>query len=212
MERVIVAEESYRPKPPVLDVSGLPNVVFGKRNTVWLGTILFMLIEGSMVAMLIAAYFYYRTRSSDWPPGVMAPELRWGVINTIGFAASGVPAWIIKKRAKAADQAGCRLWLIILAVFAIANTVIRGFEFAGINCRWDANAYASTVWLLLGVHTTHLLTNMVETIVLAALAFTDRVDGLRFTDFDENSDYWFFVIGVAIAINIVVYGATRWLG
>ena len=52
----------------VLDVFDLPTVVFGSRNIVWLGTILFMLIEGAMMAMLYASYFYYRTRSTDWPP------------------------------------------------------------------------------------------------------------------------------------------------
>ena len=45
--------------------------------------------------------------------------------------------------------------------------------------------------------------------LLAVLAFTDRVDGLRFTDFDENSMYWYFVVGVAVVTDFVVYGASR---
>ena len=193
----------------VLDVSDVPTVVFGPRNIVWLGTILFMLIEGTAMAMLYASYFYYRTRTNDWPPGLMAPYLKWGVLNGIVFLVSLAPAWWIRKRARAADVAGCRLGLVLLAIFGVGNIVLRVYEFAGLNCDWTANAYASTVWILMGMHSAHLLTDFIETAVLAVLAFTDRVDGLRFTDFDENSMYWYFVVGVAVVTDFVVYGASR---
>ena len=37
---------------------------------------------------------------------------------------------------------------------------------------WDQNAYGSIVWVLLGLHTTHLLTDVGDTLVLTALMFT----------------------------------------
>ena len=194
---------------PALDVSGMPSVVFGSRNIVWLGTILFMLIEGSVMAMLYASYFYYRTRTSDWPPGVYPPELRWGVANAIVFLLSLAPAWWIRKRARLADVLGCRLGLGALALFGVVNIVLRVFELAHMNCRWSANAYASTIWTMMGMHSAHLVTDFVETVVLFVLAFTDRVEGTRFTDFDENSMYWYFVVGIAIVTDFVVYGASR---
>lgn len=194
---------------PVLDVSDLPTVVFGPRNVVWLGTILFMLIEGTMIAMLWASYFYYRTRSSDWPPGVFPPVLKWGIANSIVFLVSLAPAAWIRRRARTGDVVGCRVGLMALAAFGLVNTALRGFEFANLNCRWSANAYASTIWVLMGIHSAHLLTDVIETIVLAALAFTDRVEGTRLADFDENSMYWYFVVGVALVTNFIVYGASR---
>jgi cytochrome c oxidase subunit 3 len=196
---------------PVLDVSGVPTVVFGHRNVVWLGTVLFMLIEGAMMAMLFASYFYYRTRSSDWPPGVMPPDLRWGVANAVVFILSLAPAWWIRKKSQAGDLAGARLGLIVLAIFGAVNIAVRVYEFPALNCRWNANAYASTVWTLLGLHSAHLGTDFIETVVLAVLSFTDRVDGTRFTDFDENSMYWYFVVGIAITTDFVIYGASRLL-
>ena len=36
---------------------------------------------------------------------------------------------------------------------------IRGYEFANLNVRWDANAYGSILWVILGLHTTHLATD-----------------------------------------------------
>jgi heme/copper-type cytochrome/quinol oxidase subunit 3 len=194
---------------PALDVSSLPTVVFGSRNPVWLGTIFFMLIEGSMIAMVWACYFYYRTRSSEWPPGVLPPNLTWGVANGIVFILSLAPAWLIRRKARAGDVLGCRIWLSVLALFGLVNIILRGFEFANLNCKWSANAYASTIWVLMGVHSGHLLTDFIETVVLAVLSFTDRVDGTRFTDFDENSMYWYFVVGIALVTYFVVYGASR---
>jgi heme/copper-type cytochrome/quinol oxidase subunit 3 len=32
-----------------------------------------------------------------------------------------------------------------------------------LNVSWDANAYGSVVWLLLGLHTTHLITDTIDT-------------------------------------------------
>jgi heme/copper-type cytochrome/quinol oxidase subunit 3 len=194
---------------PVLDVSGIPSVVFGARNPVWLGTVFFMLIEGAAMAMIYASYFYYRTRTNDWPPGLMPPALRYGVINAIVFVLSLAPAWWIRKQARANDVAGCRIGLVTLTLFGVANIVLRGFEFASLNCDWTANAYASTIWMLMGMHSAHLLTDAVETGVLATLTFTDRVDGKAMTDFDENSMYWYFVVGIALLTDFVVYGTSR---
>jgi cytochrome c oxidase subunit III len=192
-----------------LDVSDLPTVVFGARNVVWLGVVLFMLIEGTAIAMLYASYFYYRTRTTDWPPGVMPPYLKWGILNAVVFVASLAPAWWIRKRARAGDVTGCRIGLIVLSLFGAVNIVFRVCEFTGLNCGWSANAYASTVWTIMGMHSAHLLTDFIETAVLAIFAFTDRVDGTRLTDFDENSIYWYFVVGVALVTDFVVYGASR---
>src|SRR6185312_8164887 len=86
---------------PQLDVSGLPNVVFGHRNLVWLGTVLYILIEGTMAALLVGSYFYLRTRSTEWPPGVLPPALRFGVANTIVLLASVAPAWWVRRPARA---------------------------------------------------------------------------------------------------------------
>ena len=43
----------------MLDVSGLPSVAFGHRNTSWLANVFYMAIEGhEMFALMFAAYFY----------------------------------------------------------------------------------------------------------------------------------------------------------
>ena len=93
--------------------------------------------------------------------------------------------------------------------FALAFLVVRGFEFAALNVRWDANAYGSIVWLLLGLHTTHLVTDTFDTAVLAVLLFTGPLEGKRFVDVSENALYWYFVVLSWLPIYAVIYLAPR---
>jgi cytochrome c oxidase subunit I+III len=66
-----------------LNVSDLPTVVFGHRSIIWLGTIGMMMIEATAFALVVASYFYLRTRSNGWPPGLQPPNLLFGTANTL---------------------------------------------------------------------------------------------------------------------------------
>jgi cytochrome c oxidase subunit I+III len=89
--------------------------------------------------------------------------------------------------------------------------VLRWFEFRSLNSTWDANAYASVTWTLLGLHTVHLVTDWFDTVVLTALFYTDRVEGKRYMDASENADYWYFVVFAWLPIYAVLYFAPRLL-
>jgi cytochrome c oxidase subunit III len=194
-----------------LNVAELPSVVFGYRSLIWWGTMGLMLIEGTMFAITIAAYFFLRTRSSDWPPGLMPPRITAGTANLIIFILSVAPAIWAQKVAEKGDLFFTRIAMIIMSLVGVANLVLRVFEFPSLMCTWDANAYASITWMLMGLHTVHLATDWADTVVLTVLMFTDRVEGKRFMDVSENSDYWYFVVVTFIPIYLVIYWAPRWL-
>lgn len=194
-----------------LNVSDLPTVVFGHRSVVWLGLMGMMAIEGTAFAIVLAAYFYLRTRANDWPPGLQPPMLLAGSLNTAVFLVSIVPNAWTKKRAEAGDCSGTRTGLVIMTAVGVLNLVLRWFEFRSLNCTWDANAYASVTWTLLGLHSVHLVTDWFDTVVLTVLFFTDRVEGKRYMDASENSDYWYFVVFAWLPIYAVLYLAPRLL-
>src|ERR1051326_1614869 len=196
---------------PVLDVSTLPTLAFGKSNTTWLGNILYMTIEGTMFALLFAAYFYLRTRASEWPPIQSPPDLRFGVINGIVFLLSLIPARYAQKVAPTGDRGRIRLALGGLALLAIVNMVLRGFELANLNCRWYDNAYGSIIWSLIGLHTGHLITEFIETLSILGISFTPKMEGTRLADVAINSDYWYFVVVTAVLLDFIIYGTTRFL-
>jgi cytochrome c oxidase subunit 1/cytochrome c oxidase subunit I+III len=204
-----VAEEIIR--RPELDVSDLPTIVFGHRSLIWWGTAGLMAIEGTMFAIVVASYFFLRTRVTDWPPGVMPPALIYGIINTVLFTVSVVPNQLAKKTAEKGDRPGTLLWLAVIIAIGIGSLVVRGFEFSALNCQWDANAYASVLWFILGVHTVHLATDWFDTVVLAVLFVTGPFEGKRFMDASENSDYWYFVVFSWYPIWFVLYIVPRLL-
>ena len=102
-----------------------------------------------------------------------------------------------------------RIWLLVSIAFAVAFTVIRGFEFGALKCSWDTNAYGSIVWVTLGFHATHLITDLLDTIVLTALMFTSPLERKRFVDVSENAFYWYFVVLVWLPLYAVIYLVPR---
>ena len=196
-------------KGRALDVAGLPTVVFGHRSLMWWGTLGVMAIEGTVFALAVMAYFYLRSHQETWPLSALPPDLLWGTVNTFVMLASFWPAHMAKKASERLDLRGVRLWLVVSVVFGVAFTVIRAWEFATLNVRWDSSAYGSVVWLLLGLHTVHILTDLMDTIVLAVLFFTGPLDGKRYVDVSENSFYWYFVVATWLPLYFVIYWGAR---
>ncbi len=195
-----------------IDVAALPPGAFGYRSLMWWGTIGMCLIEGTVFVLAISAYFFYADRTPYWPPhGDPLPLLRWGTLNTVILLASGIPNELTRRAAERVDLQAVRLWLVICIVFAVAFNAIRALEFVGLGLRWDRDAYGSIVWLLLGLHTAHVVTDLLDTLVLAVLMFIGPVEEKRFVDVAENSAYWYFVVGSWLPIYGVIYWAPRLL-
>jgi cytochrome c oxidase subunit III len=192
-----------------IDVAQLPSYGFSHRSLMWWGTLGMMAIEGTVFALTVATYFYLRSHATNWPMGVLPPDLLWGTVNTFILLASMVPNHLAKQAAEAHDVTGVRLWVVVSLLFAVAFIAVRVLEFATINVRWDSNAYGSAVWTLLGFHTAHLVTDAADTLVLAVLFFKGPLDGKRFVDVSENSMYWYFVVWTWIPIYLTIYWGAR---
>jgi cytochrome c oxidase subunit 3 len=196
-------------KPRVIDVSHLPDYAFSHRNLMWWGGASLMAIEGMMFALLIVSYIYLKGRSPVWPPGYFAPILFWGTLNTAILLASMVPNHLAKKAAERMDLRALRLWLAIAIGFGLLFGIVRIFEFGALNVWWDSNAYGSIVWVLLGFHTTHLVTDVVDSVALEVLLFTGPLQKSHFVDAAENSLYWDYVVLAWLPVYGFIYLAPR---
>jgi cytochrome c oxidase subunit 1/cytochrome c oxidase subunit I+III len=99
--------------------------------------------------------------------------------------------------------------MVVCLAFAVAFNVVRVYEFAHLNVMWDHDAYGSIVWLLLGLHTTHIITDFLDSSVLTTLMFMGPVEEHRFVDVEENAVYWYFVVLAWLPIYGVIYWAPR---
>lgn len=193
------------------DVADLPTHAFSHRSLTWWGVIGFMVIEGTAFVLTVAAYFFLMSHEAEWTPRPwIPPNLLPGTLFTILVLASEVPNTMIKKAAAAYNVVAIRRLLPVMVAIGVALLVIRGFEFNSLNVMWYDNAYGSIIWALLLLHTTHIGTDWVDTVVLWLLMRTPHGNSpRRIVDTDENSLYWRFVWLAWIPIYLLIYWVPR---
>jgi cytochrome c oxidase subunit III len=193
------------------DLAELPTHAFSYRSLTWWGIIGFMVIEGVAFAMAIAAYFFLMSQEQEWAPGrTLPPDLLAGTMFSIVMLLSEIPNSMIKKAAESYDSKAVRMllpWMVGIGVFLF---VIRGFEFNSLNVLWYDNAYGSIIWALLFLHTLHVATDWIDTVVLWRLMSTPHgEEPRRLVDVDENALYWRFVWLTWLPIYALIYWVPR---
>jgi len=193
------------------DVAELPTHAFSYRSLTWWGLIGFMVIEGSAFLLTIAAYFFLMSQEQEWAPRPwLPPDVVAGTVFTIVLLLSEIANTMIKKAAEAYDVEAVRKLLPVMVSIGLFLFVVRGFEFNSLNVLWYDNAYGSIIWALLFLHTTHVLTDWVDTVVLWRLMRTPHgEEPRRLVDTDENALYWRFVWLSWLPIYILIYWAPR---
>jgi cytochrome c oxidase subunit 3 len=186
----------------------LPDHGFGPRSTTWWGVSGFMAIEGTGFVLAFAAYFFLMAQERQWPASAPPPDLLWASVTLALLALSEIPNIWVKRAAEREDLPAVRRGLIVMSLIVLPIFATRAFEFDHLNVGWDRNAYGSITWALLFMHTVHLITDWVDTLVLTVLMHTRHAaKGRRFVDTSENALYWHF-----IALSwVLVYGVIYWV-
>lgn len=194
----------------VSDLSNLPSSTSGPRHLVWWGNIGFMLIEGTGFAIAAAAYLYLMTQASQWPPvGDHLPGLLWSGVFTAGMVLSELVGMWVLRCVRSKHVAGVRWGTAAMAAIAALLLIPRGFEFSHLGVQWYQDAYGSAVWMLLLLHTTHIVTECGESVVLAVWFFTHEIGDDQFADAEDNANYWTFVVVAWLPLYALIYWAPR---
>jgi heme/copper-type cytochrome/quinol oxidase subunit 3 len=192
----------------VLDLSRLPLHGMGSASVTWWGTLSFMLIEGAGFALVIGVYLYLESLAPEWPIGAPLPDLGPGSVLTIILLISVVPNLLISRWAGREELRKVQIGILVMSLLCVAPLVLRFYEFPAMHVRWDSNAYGSIVWTLLGLHMSHLATDLGDTLVLAVIMFTKHgPNKRRFGDIQDNALYWNFVVLTWLPI----YGCIYWI-
>jgi len=199
-----------RPVRIVGDLSDLPEMAEGPAHLVWWGNVGFMVIEGTAFLLAAGAYLYLRSESSAWPPAAdRLPGLLWSTVFTIGLVASELPNLWVFRKARAKSEGGVRAGTLAMALIGALLLVMRGFEINVLSPPWYHDAYGSVVWMLMALHTSHLVTDLGETAVQSLWLYTHEVGDAQFADIEDNSNYWSFVVLAWLPIYFLIYWLPR---
>jgi cytochrome c oxidase subunit III len=193
------------------DLSHLPPHGHSHRSLTWWGMMGMIAIEGTAFALAIAAYLYLANQVPQWPPHRLLPSPLWGTVVTVLTLASFVPNMWLNRQAEQEQLRPVQVALVLMSVIGLVLVAIRYLEFTSLHVAWSDTAYGSIVVTLLGLHTVHLITDLVDTVVLTVLMFTRHAHGRRYVDVAENAIYWNFVVYAWVPIYVLLYFVPKWL-
>jgi cytochrome c oxidase subunit III len=197
----------------VLDVSGLETFGFGSRGVSWWGVNVYIAIEGTMLLLCLASYFYLESQAPEWPIGRRPPDLGLATLDTLLLLASVPPMVWTERAARCMDLHRIRRGLLVCIAIGIAFSVVRALEIASLPFRWNTNVYWSLIWVTVGLHTGHLIAEVLETMVIAAaLSRGGEIEPKLFVDVEDNALYWYFIVAVWLPVYAVVFLSPRFLG
>ncbi|HEY2797865.1 MAG TPA: cytochrome c oxidase subunit 3 [Thermoanaerobaculia bacterium] len=198
------------PRTLDLDASDLPRGVLDSRSLVWWGTIVMTVTEGMVFAISVGGYFYLRTLSSAWPPTHTGPpDLTAATVNLGILLLSAIPAVWLDRAGKRQDARMVRLTLAANLVFGTAFCVVRVFEFKALHCMWNSSAYGSITWTILGLHTSNLLTSLLETLIVFVYVLVKPIEERHFLDARLDGVFWYFIVVTWIPLYVVLFLVPR---
>jgi cytochrome c oxidase subunit I+III len=187
-----------------------PRVVFGHRDPLWWGVALLISIEASGFALLLGTYFYLRGKEQSWPPaGVRTPEMWLALLGTSLLVASLWPQHAVNRAAASGDIGRMRRGLWLATLLGAGFLLLRFVELQKLPFAWNSHAYGSIFWVILGLHTLHGSTGILENLVLISLLHRGPVERKHALDIQLSGLYWYFVVLAWLPFFAILY-LERW--
>jgi heme/copper-type cytochrome/quinol oxidase subunit 3 len=208
----------------VIDISSLPSAEVDHRSPIWWGNILLLIVETTMFGLLLACYFYFRQNFTQWPPPHVneapilfepLPKLDAGAINMIVMLFSCLPMFwadrLCLRKEPNRHEPKIKLALLLSILFGILIAGLRFREFFDFHFKWNENAYASTVWLILGLHLLHIITGTLENLLMFSWVMLKPLDAKHARDVRVAAIYWYWIVAVWVPFYVILFWSPRWL-
>lgn len=201
-----------------LDVSRLPTTIFDSHSALWWGNALLLAIETAMFGILVAIYFSVMMNTEPFPPPRVErmpvlyrsfPDLTLPIIGLIVILASMIPGAFLDRAARQKQVGLIKILLPVTLTLNIVAIIIRYYEFDSLLFKWEDNAYGSITWMILGMHLFHLIVLACEDIFLLIWTYVKGVDDKHLLDLTVLAVYWYWVVGIWLALFGIVYLVPR---
>lgn len=198
---------------PVLDVSQLPDIAFAPNDIMWWGTLSFIVIEGFTLVLCAAAYLYVTQNFQSWPPrGTPRPDLGVPTVQMLLMLATlPLVSWT-QQAARRFEIGRITRGLAILTLMCAVFVGLRCWELLrSLNVRWDTNVYGSVQWLVVVMHGTLMLVELVEIGGMALIFRVGAVEIKHCSDVYDVAFYWQFMVLAWVPLYLLCYWLPRWL-
>jgi cytochrome c oxidase subunit 3 len=200
-------------QPRVLDVSGLPPYHISSQSPLFWGQLWMCAIEGSLLLMMAATYFYLRLGVDVWPPpGVVLPDIGLPTLALIPLVASCAGSYLASEAAKSGDRGGMLRGLLLNLGLAVVFLAIRAIEWRRLNFTWASDAHGSIVWGILFLHTYDVVADLIMTAVLIVIIARGGYGPKQRIGVHVDSVLWYFLVGIWIPLYGVIYWGPRLIG
>ncbi len=201
------------PAPRALDMSHLPDYNISNQNPLWWGQFLMTFIEGSLLCILYASYYYIRLSYDIWPPaGVQFPGVALPTISLVLLIASCAGSYIASEAAKKDNRGRVLFGLFLNVVLALGAMAFRIWEWSLLNFDWRVGAYGSIVWTILGVHTLDVFADLLFTAVLIVIFVFGKHGPKQRLGVHVDSVVWYFLVIIWIPAYITLYWGPYFAG
>jgi cytochrome c oxidase subunit I+III len=196
-----------------MDVSQLPDVVFGPRDIMWWGTFGFMMIEGFTLVLCAAVFVYLQQNAQAWPPpGTPLPSVGLPTLCLALMLASLPFMGWINRSAFRFELRNVRIGLSIASIWLLVIFIVRvAALLVSLNVNWDSNAYGSAQWLIAVAHGSLQLVELVEVAGVALVFWLAPIERKHFSDVSDIVYYWYFMTAAWVPLYILTIWVPRWI-
>ena len=198
-----------RNAPATVDIGDgrLLPTQYGARNAPgWWALVITLLIDGSLFASLVFAYFYLWLGTEAWPPaGIAIGGLALPLAALALLLLQGVATWWAGRAMQRGATGATVMALLAAAGLGAAFIGMEAWALAGPVGVPQAHAYASVVWTLAGFHMLHVAIAVLMSVFVAARARAGYVHAGRPLEPRVVAGFWRYTVGIGLVAWVVIH-------
>ena len=193
------------------DIGGgivVPVYMTGPSSHSWWGTVVLLLVGGSLFACLVAAYLYlWIVNPRSWPPDYVEPASpTWISTAALGYVLGSALLHFAGRALSGRHGGGAwtlrlLLTLAVAAVLAAFGTHLYGYWVSGL--RPSEHAYGAVVYTFIALQGQYVFTLLIMGGFVIARSFAGKLDAVRRQTYDNTMLMWHYttaqgLVGLAI--------------
>lgn len=168
----------------------------------WWGMLLLIATEATLLASLVATYWYLRFRATSWPPqGIPEPKVALPLALVGALLVTSVPMQMAARAARAGRLRAVRRLLVFAFLVQAGYLAVQIIELRLdlLEFRPSFNAYASAYFTVVIAHHVHVAVGLLLDVGLL-IKLTGGLNAYRVTGVRAVALYWHFVNVMAIVV------------